>query len=331
MTSGTRLVVLAASVVVVVLAVAAVALGDVRRHGSTPASGEAAAPTGPRLVFRHTGRDSRYGVVAEVPLADPSGPRHFTGVSCDRVDAVAGTVSCLRSRRGVVTTFDQVLLDAHWHPTQTVGLPGIPSRTRLSDDGRLVASTTFVSGHSYVSSGFSTATEIRDVGGRSHGNLERFALVLDGHRASPVDRNVWGVTFAADDNTFYATVSTGGSTYLARGDLRARTLTTIADHVECPSLSPDGSRIAFKQRVSHGFSTWWTPAVLDLRTLRRTVLSGEHRNVDDQIEWLDGHTLLYGLARASDPGVYDVWSLRTDPAAAPHLFVAEAWSPAVVR
>ena len=44
-------------------------------------------------------------------------------------------------------------------------MPGIPSRTRLSPDGSLVSTTTFVSGHSYMQVGFSTATEIRDVGG----------------------------------------------------------------------------------------------------------------------------------------------------------------------
>src|SRR5699024_7106563 len=135
--------------------------------------------------------------------------------------------------------------------------------------------------------------------------------VIDGEQVAPRDRNVWGVTFA-DDTTFYATVGTGGETYLVRGDLDARTLTSVADHVECPALSPDGTRIAFKQASERHGVTWWTPAVLDLTSGERTVLDDETRNVDDQIAWLDAHTLLYGLARDDEAGVTDVWSLRTD-------------------
>jgi hypothetical protein len=282
-------------------------------------------------VFRHTGLDSEYGVVAEVPLDDPTGARTFTGLSCDRIYATATAGSCLRTKRGVVTTFQQVDLDAGFHQVGEAGLPGIPSRTRLSADGKLSASTSFVTGHSYMTTGFSTATEIHEIGGRRYGNLETFDLFIDGKRVEPTDRNIWGVTFAADDNTFYATVSTHGVTYLARGDLARRTLTTIADRVECPSLSPDGTRIAFKERVDHGSGTWWTPAVLDLSSMKRTVLSGETRNVDDQIAWLDDDTLLYGLPRADQAGVTDIWSLDVTPRAKPRLYVEQAWSPAVIR
>ncbi|GAA4710872.1 hypothetical protein [Nocardioides conyzicola] len=286
--------------------------------------------TGPRIVFRHTGIDDHIGLVASVPLDDPGGPRTFTQVACDRVDATEDRASCLRIERGVVTTYSLTEYDADWRPVEEVSLPGIPSRTRLSPDGRLVASTTFVSGHSYMQVGFSTATEIRDFGGGSHGNLEKFDLVIDGDHVAPRDRNVWGVTFV-DDTTFYATVGTGGETYLVRGDLAARTLTSVADHVECPSLSPDGTRIGFKQATRRDGQTWWTPAVLDLSTGERTVLAGETRNVDDQVEWLDEDTLLYGLARDDQPGVTDVWELDTRADAEPRLLIEQAWSPAVVR
>lgn len=285
----------------------------------------------PHIVFRHTGLDQRYGEVALVPLDDPSGPRAFTGVACDRVYATRTEASCLRTKRGVVTKFELDELDAAWKVTDTVSLPGIPSRTRISPDGTLLATTTFVTGHSYMQVGFSTATEIRDVGGDGHGNLESFTLVIDGDRVRPRDRNVWGVTFAPDDNTFYATVGTGGETHLVRGDLTARTLTSIADHVECPSLSPDGKRIGFKEATERDGQTWWTPAVLDLATGKRTVLAGETHNVDDQVEWLDDDTLLYGLPRDDEPGVTDVWALDTRASARPEVLIEQAWSPGVVR
>ena len=51
--------------------------------------------------------------------------------------------------------------------------------------------------------------------------------------------------------------------------------------------------------------------MLDLATGERTVLAGETHNVDDQIEWLDDDTILYGLPRDDEPGVTDVWSLDT--------------------
>ncbi|MFT4287702.1 hypothetical protein [Nocardioides sp.] len=349
MTPGWRTAVLATAVLVVGTGSATYALGELHRsrdlRSRAPSVATATtAPDGSVLVFRHTGLDQEYGVVAEVSLADPDGPRTFTGVSCDRVYAVAAGASCLRTKRGVVTTFEQTDLDPDWRTVADHGLPGIPSRTRLSEDGSLVASTTFVNGDSYLTTGFSTRTEIHHFGsdaggarsdqdsdGTSYGDLEQFTLILDGKESAPTDRNIWGVTFAADDNTFYATVATGGRTYLARGDLAKHTLTTIADQVECPSLSPDGTRIAFKERVDHDSGTWWTPAVLDLATGQRTVLSGESRNVDDQIAWLDDDTLLYGLTRADEAGVTDVWSLATDPAATPRLFLEQAWSPAVIR
>lgn len=290
------------------------------RHAAAPGVSTDAAPAaplddGPLIVFRHTGIDKEYGVVATLPLDDPGGARSFTGVVCDRIDATAETAACLRTERGVVPTHVLDELDADWQVTRSVPVPGIPSRTRLSEQGGLVSTTTFVSGHSYMQTGFSTATEIHDVAGESHGNLERWMLIVHGERVAPVDRNLWGVTFA-DERTFYATAATGGKTYLVRGDLDTRTLTSIADQVECPSLSPGGTRLAYKEARQRDGRTHWTPAVLDLATGERTVLEGESRHVDDQIEWLDDDTILYGLPRRTNPA--SPMSGRSTPTRPPH-------------
>lgn len=288
-------------------------------------------PAGPRIVFRHTGLDSHYGTVAVVALRDPSGPRTYLELACDRVYATATDASCLQTVRGSTTSYRLIETDASFRPTRTVALRGAPSRTRLSADGSLVASTVFVNGHSYVQRGFATATEIRATDGSEYDDLETFAVVLDGRPENPAGRNIWGVTFATD-TTFYATLATGDRTYLMKGDIRTRTLTSLRQNAECPSVSPDRTRVAYKVLTS-GIDPvkQWAPAVLDLTTGRQTVLSGERRSVDDQIEWLDGDTILYGLPRADQPGVDDVWALNTSATAAPRLFLRDAWSPAVVR
>jgi hypothetical protein len=193
-----------------------------------------------------------------------------------------------------------------------------------------MASTSFVTGHSYMQLGFSTATEIRQLSGRSYGNLEKFALRIGGKLVNPIDRNVWGVTFGSDDNTFFATVATGGTPYLVRGDLATRTLTAVRRTAECPSLSPDGSEVAYKKNTG-GSAQHWSIAVLDLATGRETVLAGEIRSVDDQVEWLNPDTLLYGMPRSGVAGVSDVWAIKTERAARPALFIKQAWSPSVVR
>lgn len=296
-----------------------------------PRTPVAAVTDGPRIVFRHTGLDNAYGVVAIVPLDDPRGARAFTGVSCDRVAAHAGGASCLVTDPGLATTYEVQELDPAWRQVASSELPGIPSRTRLSPDGSLVATTVFVAGHSYMSTGFSTATEVHEFGGGTRwGDLEDFDLRLGGRSVNPVDRNVWGVTFV-DDTLFYATVATGGTTYLVEGDLAERTLTAVSEDAECPSVSPDGSRVAFKVDVDPGRRIAWQIAVRDLATGERTLLEKGPRGLDDQVAWLDDDTLLYGLPRTDEPGVTDVWAVDTTADAEPQLLVEEAWSPTVVR
>jgi hypothetical protein len=288
-----------------------------------------AVPGGPRVVFRNTAAGDGYGMVASVPLDDPSGPRTVSERACDRVDQTEDATVCLRTNRGIVTTFEAVLFNRAGTEQDSWPLPGVPSRTRISADSSLVASTSFVTGMSYATVGFSTQTVIRSADGVDFGNLEDFATTIDGARLLAADRNFWGVTFAADGNTFYATAASGEATWLVRGDLDARTLTSIRANAECPSLSPDGSRVAYKKNVSTGGEKHWAIAVLDLASGTESVL-GETRSVDDQVEWLDDETLLYGLL-GDTPGDSDIWSIGISGGSLPSIFIPHAWSPAVVR
>ncbi|MEK8106998.1 hypothetical protein NKG94_21030 [Micromonospora sp. M12] len=108
------------------------------------------------------------------------------------------------------------------------------------------------------------------------------------------------------------------------GDLAARRVETLKENVECPSLSPDGSRVAFKEAVDADPTKGWRLSVLDLATLRVTA-TAETRSVDDQAAWLDGETMAYTLRK--DDGQPDVWSIRADGSGTPKLVIPGAESP----
>ncbi|MFD0821481.1 TolB family protein, partial [Micromonospora zhanjiangensis] len=266
-----------------------------------------------------------------VPLSRPDGPRELTPASCDRVYATGSAAICLAARRGLVTTYTARLLGPDWAPRRDLPLTGVPSRARLSADGGLVATTTFVYGDSYASPGrFSTRTVVSRAGGEVLGDLERFELVVAGRPVRAADRNLWGVTFTADADRFYATAASGGKTWLVEGSLAARRLTALRADVECPSVSPDGTRVAFKK---HGDLPpgRWRLAVYELATGRETLLA-EPRSVDDQVEWLDDGRIVYGLPRDGGPtATSDLWRVPADGTGGPELLVHDAWSPAVVR
>ena len=97
-------------------------------------------------------------------------------------------------------------------------------------------------------------------------------------------------------------------------------------------MSPDGARVAFKVDVDEGSASVWEIADLDLATMERSRVGRATRGLDDQVEWLDDDSLLYGLSRPDEPGVSDVWAVDARTGAEPELLIEEAWSPpSVVR
>ncbi len=339
--SPRNLVALAAIVVVSLVGIVFVARSapDPRADpsGSTT-SDQQAAPLDqvraePHVTFRSTELGAHYGEVALAPIGTDGSPspagRASAGISCDRIAEGGDRAICLVADRGAITSYRAVILDDQYHELFTVDLPGEPSRARVSSDGRYGALTAFVTGHSYASIGFSTFTEILDLRtGESFGDLEQFSLWRDGAVVDAADRNFWGVTFGSDPRTFYATAATGGVTYLVRGDLDARTLTTVRAGVECPMLSPDGTRIAFKERTGDTLGpAAWRLAVLDLATGSVTD-TAETRSVDDQPEWLDDQHILYGLPQQAEASsATDVWVVPADGTGSPEVFLQDAWSP----
>ncbi|MFE1175334.1 TolB family protein [Streptomyces sp. NPDC058773] len=282
-----------------------------------------------RGLFRNMAWGPHRDEITAVPDGRLDGPRTASGVHCLRFHAAAGTGICLQAVHGKLRdTYRAVLLDNRLRELRHYDLAGAPTRARVSPSGRTVAWTVFVSGDSYAGTAFSTRTSIVDTRGRRlDANLETYAVTVGGRRVRAADINVWGVTFA-DDNRFYATAATGGKTYLVRGDRSTRTLRALHSNVECPSLSPDGTRIAYKKRVAGADpDAPWRLYVLDLRTLRETA-TAERRNIDDQAVWRDGHTLVYSL-----PGDYgsDLWTVPADGTGSPHRLLSAALAPAFSR
>ncbi|MFH8568373.1 TolB family protein [Streptomyces sp. NPDC017993] len=283
------------------------------------------------LYFRSTGagRVARLPApagAAHVPAAPGTGRRTTGGPVCERFHAAAGTGLCLQRRPGIPPKSYAVVLDRRLREKRRIALTGIPNRARVSATGRMLSWTMFATGDSYATTAFSTRTSILDTRtGYLIKNMEEIPLTLGGRRYHSPDVNYWGVTFARDDNRFYATVSTKGKTYLVQGDMRTWSAHTVRENVECPSLSPDNTRLAFKKRVRGGTTAPWRLYVLDLRTLRERPLA-ETRSVDDQAAWLDDRTLAYALP-GRDGTASDIWAVPADGGGAPSLRVPDASSP----
>jgi hypothetical protein len=275
---------------------------------------------------RSTAPDS-YGHAVTVERANPAGPRRVSAVSCDRTYAAAGTAVCLR-RDGLLATYEVAVLDAQLRLRAHYPLVGVPNRARVSPSGRLITWTVFVAGDSYNHGRFSTRVGMVNADTRETvDTLEDFTVSRDGQPYRAADLNFWGVTYA-DDQHFYATMSTDGRRYLVAGDLATRTVRTLAENVECPSLSPDRTRVVFKQALDGDPAKGWRLTVLELATLARTPLA-EQRSVDDQAAWLDDKTVGYALRRG-DRRRADVWSVPADGSGAARLLVPDAESPAAL-
>ena len=325
--------VLAASLLV---ATVSITLSVLRGGDTAPGQGRAPAPddtrvrsapvpAGSAIVFRTLDRaePQNYGHIAWAPLEAPQSARTVAGVGCERVHFAAGRGICLTRSGNLGTGLKARLLGPDLRPRAEVELRGAPSRARISPDGRYASVTAFVTGHSYADKGaFSTQTSLLDVRrARVIADLEDFEITRGGEKFESIDFNFWGVTFSADGERFYATLASRGKTYLIEGDIEKRTARTLRENVECPSLSPDETRVVYKKLMSE--PGIWRYHVLDLATGRDTPLA-ETRPIDDQAEWLDDEHVLYRTGE-------ETWVVPADGSGQARRYMAAADSPAVVR
>ena len=290
-----------------------------------------AIQSAPHLVFLHQA-EPPYGQVVLTGLDPEASQGAQTTLACGRIYYAAGNGLCLNQDTSSTDPLapplvSVTLFGSDFQPRHQLTAEGILSRARISPDGKYAAYTVFVTGHSYEDIDMSTATVLLDTAsGASLGNLEDFETWKDGQLYEAPEFNFWGVTFARDSNTFYATLRNGNTIYLVQGDLAARRLTVLRENVECPSISPDGTRLGFKKRVGNQ----WQLAVLDLATMQETILA-EPEGIDDQVEWLDNEHILYQKADYDPPKWVSVFVIPADGSGKPEVFLENATSPVVVR
>ncbi len=296
----------------------------------TPATPEvlAAVTSKPHLVFLHSPGGDTYRQVAVMPLDALDGQRYLTPLLCQRVYMASQQGLCMGTGQ-TASAFD-----ARFQSGATWSQSGPPTRTRVAANSSIGSMTWFVTGHAYSDATYSTQTLLVDPrSGATVADLEQFEISKDGAAFRAVDFNFWGVTFTPDASHFYATLSTGGLTYLLYGDVAAKTAQVLRGNVECPSLSPDGKRLIFKKRVDPETAGNWRLAVLDLATMQDAPVPGEDHSVDDQAEWLDENHILYALQDEGPPATIaqDIWVATLDGSELPKKVLKGAMSPAVVR
>lgn len=253
----------------------------------------------PHLLFLNS-RAGAFGRISIADLRTPASPIVLASIECERAHFGKTIGLCLAlNHESVQPRAFAYVLDTRFHQSWQLPLAGLPIRARVSADQRRAAATVFVTGESYGGD-FTTRTTLIDLEGqKAIADLEQFTVERDGKRFTNVDFNFWGVTFFRDSNAFYATLGTGGKRLLVKGDIAQRRMEVVDTDVECPSLSPDERHLVFKRQQPGGRG--WQFWAMDLQTRERWPITEDGQNVDDQAEWFDDDTVIYGVVGSGPP------------------------------
>jgi hypothetical protein len=309
-----------------------------RKPATTPhAEPAGAAPAlqalrgAPHIIYRSSraGEDGRLVVAA---LSAPDASRWVSDLHCDRAHFAASRGICVRRLASTLGSRVSVdLIGPNLELAQHFEFDGVPSRARVSADGRFAAITLFVTGDDYASA-FSTRTKLFDAEGRLLPDIEFYDAQRAGQPFQRIDFNYWGITFVPNSAEAFATLGTGGTTYLVRVDLTEHRIATLNENVECPSLSPAGDRLVFKRQQRAGE---WRLNALEPGSQRAWPVGSETRSIDDQVEWLDNDHVLYAVPQDLDRPELGTHLWLAPVAAVPkepaRLYLQGAASPAVIR
>jgi hypothetical protein len=311
----------AMAVGVAVLGVAAYLVLSPQDARTSSADGGPAATglAGAQLMVRTVDRNDPFAN-GRVFVVKGGRPRRLSGppLDCERVDFAGGKGVCMtiaeRGREGETTIFDSSL-----RPLERAPLAGMPLQARVSSDGRLGALTAVANANVEPDDevdGVASETTIVDMrSGRELADLASLQISRAGKAFEPAEPRFASVTFAKGSDRFYATLRVDERSYLVEGSIARRTMRVLRDGIEAPSLSPDGRRIACKVQVGDR----WRLAVLDLETMRLRELA-EHRQIEEQVEWLNDDALVYSNG-------FDVYTVAADGSGSPRLVLRDATSP----
>ena len=108
-------------------------------------------------------------------------------------------------------------------------------------------------------------------------------------------------------------------------------MTSVRTDAECPSISPDRTRVAYKTRQGNPAPGQWHIAVSTWPPDRRPCWRKPEASTTRSSGWTT-RTVLYALPRAgSEATTCDIWQVPADGTGRPSVFIPLAMSPAVVR
>ena len=280
----------------------------------------------PFVMFRTLAPADRYGRLAMLPLSTPDADRVFSQLQCARVHFAGGAGVCLvEEPDGNQVIHAAYFFDTSFARGNRLVLSGVPTRVRVSPNGRRAAITVYAEEH--MPDGQerlatdSVLVEVPD--GRVIATLREFAIDRPGKLSPTAPLDYSSVAFEPDADRFYATLNSGDFWFIVSGSISSRGLAIVAEGFASEALSPDGTRLAVKQRI--GERGFWRAMVFDLST--RTAMPLDHaRSIDDQIEWLDRDHVAYHDATERGTGI---WALAADGRSGPRLMIPDAYSPAV--
>lgn len=282
------------------------------------------------VVNRVPGDD--YGRLA---IRHTDGSRTLLDRECMRVHVSGDHGVCLSENTGLVSSFETTFFEAANIDVEIKSYASaLPSRARISPDGTFSAVTAFASGSSYVDIGSETTTlvTIDEIdSNRLLRGASQFEVLSSESRYDSFSVQYWGITFAEDEDEIYVTGFYDTAPEIMQGSLETMTIEPTGWIGSCPSLSPDGNTLVFKEMRQDGS---FELVMVDLQTNTKRKL-GETRSVDDQVEWLDNDTILYALhPEGGDEALqpeFDIWMLNIAEGSEPELFLPNADSPAVAR